>query len=112
MQTELTHLCRARTRAGTPCSNFPVTGKRRCRMHGGAAGSGAPEGERNGNWKGGRYSKARRAEFLRQTQERQAREQEWRKRLRLIIGSIPPAWAERPEWKERIRRAEERRRNG
>jgi hypothetical protein len=26
-------------------------------MHGGADGSGAPEGERNGNYKHGRYSK-------------------------------------------------------
>lgn len=39
--------CGARTRAGTACRSPAVTGKRRCRMHGGAAGSGAPKGNRN-----------------------------------------------------------------
>jgi hypothetical protein len=33
---------------------LPVTGRRRCRMHGGADGSGAPSGTRNGNYKHGR----------------------------------------------------------
>jgi hypothetical protein len=28
--------CGARTRSGTPCKSAPVTGRRRCRMHGGA----------------------------------------------------------------------------
>ena len=27
-----------------------------CRMHGGAQGTGAPKGERNGNWKHGGWS--------------------------------------------------------
>ena len=39
--------CGAKTRKGTPCSSPTVKGKRRCRMHGGAAGSGAPKGNRN-----------------------------------------------------------------
>jgi hypothetical protein len=39
--------CGARTRAGTPCRAPAVAGKRRCRMHGGAKGSGAPLGNRN-----------------------------------------------------------------
>jgi hypothetical protein len=30
-----------------PCRSLPVQGKRRCRMHGGAPGSGAPAGNRN-----------------------------------------------------------------
>jgi hypothetical protein len=30
-------LCGARTRSGTPCEKFPVAGKRRCRLHGGAS---------------------------------------------------------------------------
>lgn len=30
-----------------------VKGKSRCRMHGGAKGSGAPKGERNGNYRHG-----------------------------------------------------------
>jgi glucans biosynthesis protein len=49
--------CGARTRSGATCKSAPVTGRRRCRMHGGAAGSGAPSGERNGNFRHGRYTK-------------------------------------------------------
>ena len=39
--------CGARTRDGNPCRSPAVRGKRRCRMHGGAAGSGAPIGNKN-----------------------------------------------------------------
>ena len=39
--------CGARTRSGKPCQSPAVRGKRRCRMHGGAAGSGAPIGNKN-----------------------------------------------------------------
>lgn len=39
--------CGARTRSGDPCRAPALRGKTRCRMHGGAAGSGAPFG--NGN---------------------------------------------------------------
>ena len=39
--------CGAKTRAGTPCQAPAVAGKARCRMHGGARGSGAPIGNRN-----------------------------------------------------------------
>jgi hypothetical protein len=49
--------CGAKTRSGTPCKSAPVTGRRRCRMHGGADGSGAPSGPRNGNYKHGRQTK-------------------------------------------------------
>jgi hypothetical protein len=48
--------CGAKTRSGAPCKSAPVTGRRRCRMHGGAEGSGAPSGSRNGNFKHGRYT--------------------------------------------------------
>jgi hypothetical protein len=48
--------CGARTRAGAPCRAPKIAGKSRCRMHGGAAGSGAPKGERNGNWRHGRFT--------------------------------------------------------
>ena len=34
--------CYAKTRSGSPCRSPSVKGKLRCRMHGGAAGSGAP----------------------------------------------------------------------
>ena len=49
--------CGARTRAGKPCRSPSVAGKKRCRMHGGAAGSGGPSGERNGNYRHGLYTK-------------------------------------------------------
>ncbi|HEY0569558.1 MAG TPA: HGGxSTG domain-containing protein, partial [Xanthobacteraceae bacterium] len=48
--------CGAKTRSGAPCKSAPVTGRRRCRMHGGADGSGAPKGSKNGNLKHGRYT--------------------------------------------------------
>jgi len=48
--------CGARTRSGAPCKSPPVTGRRRCRMHGGADGSGAPRGSKNGNYKHGRHT--------------------------------------------------------
>jgi len=39
--------CGARTRSGKPCQAPAVTGKARCRMHGGAPGSGAPKDNQN-----------------------------------------------------------------
>lgn len=39
--------CGATTRKGTPCQAPAVAGKARCRMHGGARGTGAPRGNRN-----------------------------------------------------------------
>ena len=39
--------CGAKTRSGKPCMAPAVSGKKRCRMHGGAAGSGAPIGNQN-----------------------------------------------------------------
>ena len=39
--------CGAKTRSGRPCRSLPVTRRTRCRMHGGAAGSGAPRGNKN-----------------------------------------------------------------
>lgn len=46
--------CGARTRNGNPCRSPAVGGRARCRMHGGAAGSGAPMGNKNA-WKHGLY---------------------------------------------------------
>ena len=48
--------CGARTRAGAPCRARKVVGKTRCRMHGGAAGSGAPKGKRNGKYRHGGFT--------------------------------------------------------
>ena len=39
--------CGARTRSGGACRAPAVHGRKRCRMHGGAAGSGAPKANRN-----------------------------------------------------------------
>ena len=42
--------CGAKTRGvrdGKSCQSYPVAGRRRCRMHGGAPGTGAPLGNRN-----------------------------------------------------------------
>jgi hypothetical protein len=47
--------CGAKTRSGKPCRAPAVAGKARCRMHGGAAGSGAPAGNQNA-WKHGAYT--------------------------------------------------------
>lgn len=40
------HICGARLPTG-PCQLSPAEGKRRCRLHGGAPGSGAPKGNQN-----------------------------------------------------------------
>jgi hypothetical protein len=39
--------CGAKTRSGGSCHSPAVHGKKRCRMHGGAQGSGAPRANRN-----------------------------------------------------------------
>ncbi|TPG56700.1 hypothetical protein EAH76_02065 [Sphingomonas glacialis] len=39
--------CLAQTRSGTACRSPRVRGRNRCRMHGGAKGSGAPRGNQN-----------------------------------------------------------------
>ena len=57
IQTNDKAKCFAKTRKNGLCKTQPVTGKKRCRMHGGAKGSGAPYGSQNA-FKHGRYSKA------------------------------------------------------
>lgn len=52
--------CGARTRAGEPCRAPAVSGKARCRRHGGAAGAGAKPGNRNAR-KHGLYAAAHKA---------------------------------------------------
>jgi hypothetical protein len=39
--------CGANTRSGCPCRSPAVSGKKRCRMHGGAPGTGAPKQNQN-----------------------------------------------------------------
>jgi hypothetical protein len=53
--------CGARSRSGAPC-RAPATKKGRCRFHGGAPGSGAPFGKRNGKYRHGDRSRAAVAE--------------------------------------------------
>ena len=50
----LTPRCGARTRSGSPCRS-PAMPNGRCRMHGGLS-PGAPKGERNGNYRHGRFT--------------------------------------------------------
>ncbi len=69
--------CGARTRSGQPCRAPAVRGKRVCRMHGGAPGSGAPKGNQNA-LKHGRFI---RKAIARRRRERR-REREWRRLFR------------------------------
>ena len=57
--------CGAKTRSGASCKSPAVGGKARCRMHGGAKGSGAPPGNKNAFKHGAYTSEAfqRRAEM-------------------------------------------------
>ncbi len=48
--------CLARTRRGSSCQCPAIKGKSRCRIHGGARGSGAPKGESNGSYKHGAWT--------------------------------------------------------
>lgn len=50
--------CHAHARTtGKRCQGPAVRGKRVCRLHGGARGSGAPSGERNGSYRHGGWTK-------------------------------------------------------
>jgi hypothetical protein len=48
--------CGAKTRSGGACRSPAVSGRKRCRMHGGAPGSGAPSANRNAR-KHGRFTR-------------------------------------------------------
>ena len=54
-------LCGARTRAGGFCRRPKLAGRSRCRLHGGAPGSGAPMGERNGRYTDGEHTREAKA---------------------------------------------------
>jgi glucans biosynthesis protein len=75
--------CGAKTRSGAPCKNPPLTGKKRCRMHGGAS-PGPPRGNRNA-WKHGRYSAAVVAEKRARREEHRARIAPLHERLQELI---------------------------
>jgi hypothetical protein len=61
VQFQTARQCGARTKSGQPCRS-PATKKGRCRLHGGASGSGGPPGERNGQYRHGERTKAAIAE--------------------------------------------------
>jgi hypothetical protein len=48
--------CGARTKTGQLCQQSKVVGRSRCHLHGGAPGSGAPFGNKNGSYKDGAYT--------------------------------------------------------
>src|SRR6516225_3132624 len=52
VQFQTARQCGAQPKSGKPCRS-PATKKGRCRLHGGARGSGAPPGERNGQYRHG-----------------------------------------------------------
>src|SRR5499427_6277793 len=60
-QFQTARQCGARTRSGQPCRS-PATKPGRCRLHGGASGSGGPPGKRNGQYRHGERTKAAIAE--------------------------------------------------
>ena len=64
--------CGAKTRTGHACRQAAVRGRRRCRMHGGAKGSGGPAGERNGNFRRGLHT--REAKTIRRVMREKVRE--------------------------------------
>jgi hypothetical protein len=47
--------CGARTRSGTACLCPAVRDRQRCRIHGGVS-TGAPRGQKNGNYKDGSFT--------------------------------------------------------
>jgi hypothetical protein len=61
---KLSPRCGARTRGGGACRAPAVSGRARCRMHGGAVGSGAPRGNQNA-LKSGLHTAEARAELRR-----------------------------------------------
>ena len=62
--------CGAKTRCGGACRSPAANGRQRCRMHGGAQGSGAPRGNRNAR-KHGLFTKEATAE---------------RRRIQVVLG--------------------------
>ncbi|MGA7790448.1 MAG: HGGxSTG domain-containing protein [Xanthobacteraceae bacterium] len=75
--------CGAKTRGGHPCRQAAVRGRNRCRMHGGAKGSGGPLGDRNGNFKHG--LRTREAKAIRDVMRAKVRE------LRGLIQAAKPS---------------------
>ena len=71
--------CEARTRSGAPCRSPKVSGKKRCRMHGGAKGSGAPKGNQNALKHGG---------FTREVLQRRAQSSQLLREARKLLKEL------------------------
>jgi hypothetical protein len=74
--------CGAKTRAGHPCRQAAVRERGRCRMHGGAKGSGGPRGNQNGNFKHGLFT--REAKTTRRVMRAKMRE------IKALIQAVDP----------------------
>ena len=70
--------CGARTRAGAPCQSPAISGKARCRKHGGKK-SGAPKGNRNA---------VRHGVYTEEAIEREVRVRELCRRLRCLTLAL------------------------
>ena len=82
MSIELMNLaprCLARTRRATLCQSPAIRGKKRCRIHGGAKGSGGQKGNQNA-FKHGKYS----ADYLTQRKYRK----ELLRDARILLGRV------------------------
>lgn len=81
--------CLAKTRSNGLCSKYRVSGKKRCSLHGGSAGSGAPKGNDNA-FKHGLYTE----EYL--AYKREVRENSrTHKKLDKLLSSVhkhPPKY--------------------
>ncbi len=92
--------CGAKTRSGAPCKNPAVTGKRRCRMHGGrSSGAKTPEGLaklRSLHLKHGRATTEAKAEARRRAAVGRSIRAELRQIERELVagGMLPKAWRE------------------
>jgi hypothetical protein len=78
-----TVICGAKTRNGTACRNNPITGKKRCRMHGGTS----PSGKDHWNFKHGYSTKEERqkhSEWMHQLRECRQKIAMFRKEFRQI----------------------------
>lgn len=71
--------CLAKTRRATLCQSPAIRGKKRCRLHGGAKGSGGQKGNQNA-FKHGKYS----AEYLAQRKYRK----ELLRDARILLGRV------------------------
>ena len=106
--------CGAKTRSGAPCKNPAVSGKQRCRMHGGkSTGAKTPEGRaqlRALHLKHGRATTAAKEEAKRRAQiGREIRaELQSIEREAIATGLLAKAWRDQFNWRERSDESDEK----